>query len=244
MAKVLEACYQDVMQVCRNGHVVTDRLHGCPEAGRGHCDRCGAATLDRCLTCGQEMAGAVSIPGLLPVGGRQPPQYCSTCGAAFPWATRGQPPEADPSYLLDKLLRRLPRVIQQLRSRRSDRPPFRVEDERDLEDLLRALLPLHFEDVRPESRTPRYALTTRTDFLLARERIAITAKFALPPVSELQLTEQWREDIAYWREQRNCRMLIGFAYDPEGLIRDPPAHEAAWAIQEDAWEARCVVGER
>src|SRR5262249_22287726 len=112
MGKLLEAGRQDVMQVCRNGHVVTDRLHGCPEAGRGHCDRCGAAALDRCLACGKEMAGAVSIPGLLPVGGGQPPQYCSTCGAAFPWATRRQPPEADPSFQLDKLLRRLPRVVQ------------------------------------------------------------------------------------------------------------------------------------
>jgi hypothetical protein len=190
------------------------------------------------------MAGAVSITGLLPVGGRQPPQYCSTCGAAFPWAARRQPPEADPSFQLDRLLRRLPRVVQQLRSRWGDRPPFRVEDERDLEDLLRALLPLYFDDVRPESRTPRYAPTTRTDFLLARECIAVTVKSALPPVGERQLAEEWREDVAYWHGQSNCRMLIGFVYDPEGRLRDPRAYEAALAFREDAWEARCVIGER
>jgi hypothetical protein len=43
---------QDVMQVCRNGHVITGLLRTCPERGLSHCDRCGAPTLDRCLTYG------------------------------------------------------------------------------------------------------------------------------------------------------------------------------------------------
>ena len=42
----------DVMQVCRNGHVITDMLRAHPESGLSHCDRCGAPTLDRCLTYG------------------------------------------------------------------------------------------------------------------------------------------------------------------------------------------------
>jgi hypothetical protein len=148
---------------------------------------------------------------------------------------------SDPRFHLEHLLRRLPRVIRQLRARRDGRPPFRVDDERDLEDLLRSLLPLHFDDVRPESRTPRYASSTRTDFLLAPERIAVTVKYARPPIGEPQLAEQWREDIAYWRRPRNCRTLFAFIYDPEGWLRDQSAHESAWAFQEDAWEARCVI---
>ena len=242
MTPAIEAAVHDTMQVCRNGHVVTDRLHACPEGGFTHCTRCGATTLDRCETCGQELPGAITIPGLLPIGGRQPPHYCSACGAAFPWATRRRPPAPDARANLENLLRRLPRVICQLRSRLSDRPPFRVADERDLEDLLRSLLPLHFDDVRSESRTPCYAFTTRTDFLLARERIAVTVKYARPPIREPQLTEQWREDAAYWRGQRDCRTLMGFVYDPEGSLCDPSAQELAWAVQEDAWEARCVIG--
>jgi hypothetical protein len=239
--RTMNVAIHDVMQVCRNGHVVTDRLHACPEAGRGHCDRCGAVTFDRCQTCGEELPGAVCIPGLLPIGGRQPPHYCPTCGAAFPWAPRRRLPDSDPRSELENLLRRLPRVVRQLRSRCGDRPPFRVDDERDLEDLLRSLLPLRFDDVRPESRTPRYASCTRTDFLLAPEHLAVTAKYARPPLGEPQLAEQWREDVGYWRGQRNCRTLIGFVYDPEGQLRDPSAHEAAWFIRENAWEARCVV---
>src|ERR671939_1778842 len=79
---------QDVMQVCRNGHVITDLLHTFPERALSHCDRCGAVTLSRCLTCGREIPGAVYVPGAVPLGSRRPPQYCPTCGAAFPWAER------------------------------------------------------------------------------------------------------------------------------------------------------------
>ena len=40
---------QDAMQVCRNGHVITDLLRTCPERARTHSDRCGAATMDRSI---------------------------------------------------------------------------------------------------------------------------------------------------------------------------------------------------
>src|SRR4051812_6102597 len=143
------SCGQDVMQVCWNGHVITDLLRAYPERGRDHCDRCGAQTLHRCLTCGQELPGAIPVPGLTPVGECRPPRYCSECGAAFPWARETSPPFAAPLVGLDVLLRRLPLVVRQLRCRQTERPPFRVEGERDLEDLLRALLALHSEDVRP-----------------------------------------------------------------------------------------------
>src|SRR5262249_17380791 len=141
MSNLIDGCMHNVMQVCHNGHVITDLLTTYPERGLRHCDRCGAPTCDRCRTCGQPIAGAVSVRGLVPAGQLSPPQSCSTCGAAFPWAKRAAPTTAlSPLAILETLLRRLPRVIRQLRVRQGDRPPFRVEDERDLEDLLRAVL--------------------------------------------------------------------------------------------------------
>jgi hypothetical protein len=234
---------QDVMQVCRNGHVITDLLRSCPERGLSHCDRCGASTIDRCPTCGRELPGAIAVPGLHPVGARQPPRYCPTCGAAFPWTERPRP-AASPSPLatLEGLLRRLPLVVRQLRVRQGDRPPFRVTDERDLEDLLRALLPLHFDDIRPQCRTPRYAPATRTDFLLAPERIAVTAKLARPDMRESALAEQLREDAAHYRRERACRTLVSYIHDPEGLLREPHLLTATWVEPGDEFEVRCVVG--
>src|SRR5437763_1122691 len=138
----------DVMQVCVNGHVITDLLYSQPDTGRTHCDRCGAATLERCRTCGRELPGAIPVPGLIPVGERRPPQHCPTCGASFPWSARpGRAWQPAPLAVLEGKLRRLPLVARQLRCRHGERPPFRVDDGYDLEDLVRALLPLHFDDV-------------------------------------------------------------------------------------------------
>jgi len=232
----------DVMQVCRNGHVITDLLRTNPDSGLTHCDRCGAVTLERCPTCGRELPGALAIPGPRPLGTRQPPLYCATCGAAFPWTDRPRPtPGPGPLVLLEGLLRRLPLAIHQLRARHGDRPAFRIHDVRDLEDLIRALLPLHFDDVRLEGRTPRYAVSNRTDFLLAPEQIGLTVKHAGPDQRGPQLAQQWEEDVAYYRHLRNCRTLIGFTYDPEGLLRHFPWPGLADPPPDEELELRWVV---
>ena len=235
-----EGPVQDVMQVCRNGHVITDLLRACPESGLAHCDRCGAPTTDRCETCGKEVPGGIAAVGLHAVGARRPPAYCAVCGAAFPWTERPRLVVPEPLARLETMLSRLPRVIRQLRFRQGERPPFRVTDERDLEDLLRALLALHSDDVRPQCRTPRYAPATRTDFLLAAEGIVVTAKLVRSDVREAQLAEQLREDAAYYRGQGGCRVVVVYVHDPEGLLREPRALTAGRDGEEP--EVRCVAG--
>jgi hypothetical protein len=231
---------QDVMQVCRNGHVITDRLRSDPDSGRTHCDRCGAATLDHCATCGADLPAAAGLLGLVPIGTWPAPRHCPTCGAAFPWG-RNPRPGPEPVAVLEALLRRLPLVIRQLRWRQGDRTPFKVDDQRDLEDLLRALLPLRFDDVRLENRTPSYSPSTRTDLVLAPERIALTVKYARPELRETQLAEQGREDIAYYRQRGGCRILIAYIYDPEGLLRDWPLLGSIKSEAREDFEMRCVV---
>jgi hypothetical protein len=235
---------RDAMLVCRNGHVITDLLQSCPDSAAHRCDRCGAATLDHCTTCGRRLPGAVPVPGLRPIGRATPPAYCAQCGAAFPW-TRRPSVAAPPLAALETLLRRLPRVIRQLRSRHRDRPPFRVVDIHDLEDLLRAVLPLRFDDVRPLSRTPSYAAVTRTDFLIASpaggRTLALTTKWATAELSESALTTQWTEDVAYHEAQRDCGALLALVYDPEARLPDPPGLELAWARSQCDLEQGCVV---
>jgi hypothetical protein len=244
MATTPDTTVRDVMLVCRSGHVITERLRTVPESGAERCDRCGAATLDRCPTCGHVLPGAMLLPGLLPVGRPRPPAFCSVCGAAFPWTRRPVAP-APPVAALEALLRRLPRTIHELRSRHGDRPPFRVADLCDLEDLLRALLPLQFDNVRPLRRTPSYAAATRTDFLLVPpaggRTVALTAKWVTPDLTELELARQWDEDVTYHEGQRDCGLLVGFVHDPAGRLRDAAALETAWSRPRGDVELRCVV---
>jgi hypothetical protein len=244
MATTLDTTGRDVMLVCRNGHVITDRLRTCPETEAVHCDRCGAVTLDRCPTCGQPVPGAVHLPGLLPVGHPRPPAYCSLCGAAFPWTHRPAP-APPPLAALETMLRRLPRVVHELRVRHGDRPPFRVADLYDLEDLLRAVLPLCGQEVRPLGRVPSYAAATRTDFLLlppaGGRAFVLTPKWVRADLTEAVLSKQWDEDVSHHEGQRHCGVLVAFVYDPEGRLRDPAALEAAWSRPRGDVELRCVV---
>jgi hypothetical protein len=232
----------DVMQVCVNGHVITSLLHSNPGRGLSHCDRCGAATLDRCPTCGHSLPGAVPVPGLVLLGELRPPLHCHVCGAMFPWATAPEN-SAVPSPLsaLETLLRRLPRAIRQLRSRQGHRPPFRVEDEHDLEDLLRALLPLYFDNVRPECRTPRYAADTRTDFLLPEEGLSVLVKQVQVAGRASSFDDQVQEDVAYYARQRFAGTLVIFLYDPEGRVREPRQAERGWSRSDNELSVACVV---
>jgi hypothetical protein len=132
-----------------------------------------------------------------------------------------------------------------LRCRHGERPPFRAADLWDLEDLLRALLPLCCDDVRPLSRTPSYAAATRTDFLLVSpaggRTVALTPKWVTAGLTETDLTAQWDEDVSYHEGQCDCGLLVGFVYDPEGRLPDAAALATAWSRPRGDVELRCVV---
>ncbi len=231
----------DVLLVCSSGHVITDRLQTCPEQGFGHCPRCGADTLSQCPTCGHELPGAMLSLGPVPIGTSRPPQYCALCGAAFPWAPRPQPPDSVSLDLFESLLRRLPRVARALRYRQDEQPPFHVEDVHDLEDLLRALLPIHFDDAVAESRTPSYTPRRRTDYLLHSGTVSITAKYAGRGFDERQLARELLEDVAYYQRRAGCTTVVCFVYDPEGFLAEPGRLEAVWSRPHDNLRVRCVI---
>ena len=65
--------------------------------------------------------------------------------------------------------RRFPLFVDRLQNRQRSRNPVCVDDEYDVQDLLHAILKLHFDDVRPEEVTPSYAgSASRVDFYLPR----------------------------------------------------------------------------
>jgi hypothetical protein len=220
---------RDVMQVCLSGHVITDVLASHPEQGSSHCDRCGSPTLSRCSTCGDGIPGAAPLAGLMPIGRRPAPQHCPSCGAAFPWAVEEGPTPA-PNTLaeIQALLRRLPRAARQLRERHAGRPTLRVHDVHDVEDLLRAALHLQFDNVRRETRTPAYTSDVRTDFVVAPDQIAVTAKLLTANV-EPQIGSEIHEDTLYYQRRPEISAIVVLVYDPEQFLRDRQYFEAARA---------------
>ena len=78
--------YYDQMQVCLNGHQITDRAREYPHHRSKHCKDCGASTIDACPQCAAPIKGDYVVQGVLSIGHATPtPNYCDNCGSAFPW---------------------------------------------------------------------------------------------------------------------------------------------------------------
>jgi len=237
----IQELQRDGMLVCWNGHVITDRLRARPDLRLARCDRCGAPTLHLCPTCGEELPGANRAHGLEPIGTRPVPRTCPQCGVEFPWAGRVAAVATDPLGQLQRLLRRLPLVARQLQSRHAGRPPFAVRDDRDLEDLVRSLLPLHFDDVRPVTRTPRYEPGTRTDFVLPPEGLVIAAHLVLLGMTEADVMNRLALDVAHCEERSPPDRLVFFVYDPERRLPNPERLEVQWSRGDEELGVTCVI---
>lgn len=111
---------------------------------------------------------------------------------------------------------------RQLRQRHDSRPTLEVDDEYDVQDLLHALLHLHFTDIRPEEWTPSYAgSSSRMDFLLKQEKLVIEVKKTRKGLGAKEVGEQLIVDIERYQAHPDCKALICFVYDPEGRIANP-----------------------
>ena len=79
---------------------------------------------------------------------------------------------------IEQILNRFHKVVKQLAKRHGGRKPLTITDEYDVQDLLKALFAIDFEDVRPEEWTPGYAGSSgkRMDFLFKKHGIVVEAK--------------------------------------------------------------------
>ena len=135
--------------------------------------------------------------------------------------------EQSPLLLIEQICLRFHCIARQLRSRHAGRATLDVQDEYDLQDLMHALLSLHFIDIRPEEYTPSYAgKASRMDFLLKQESIVIELKMTRDGLAPKDLTTQLIEDIERYKTHPNCQALVCFVYDPGGLIPNPRGIEA------------------
>jgi hypothetical protein len=113
-----------------------------------------------------------------------------------------------------------------LAARHDNRATVSVGDEYDVQDLLCALLKLHFTDVRPEEWTPSYAgNASRMDFLLKPEHLVVEAKMTRKGLGQKELVTQLAEDILRYQSHQDCKTLICFVYDPSGKCSNPTALE-------------------
>ncbi len=151
-------------------------------------------------------------------------------------------PEQTPLLLVEQICSRFHLVTRQIRYRHGGRPTIDVQDEYDAQDLMHALLRLHFVDVRPEEYTPSYAgKASRMDFLLKQESIVLELKMTRSGFGAKELSTQLIEDIERYKAHPDCRSLVCFVYDPAGLIPNPRGIEADLQRSDGPFPVRVLI---
>jgi hypothetical protein len=144
--------------------------------------------------------------------------------------------------ILRSHLQRFHSVVRQLSVRRENRPTLIVNDEYDVQDLLRSLLVLTFNDVRPEEWNPSYAgKSSRVDFFLPEEETAIEVKKPRRGQSEKDIGDELIIDIERYQRRPDCTRLICFIYDPDLFIGNPVGFVGEISRRTDSFSVEVVI---
>ncbi|NEG87261.1 malate dehydrogenase [Pantoea agglomerans] len=120
------------------------------------------------------------------------------------------------------ILERFPAFCRQLEERHDGRATFEINDEYDVQDLVHALLMLHFDDIREEEASPSHAgASSRQDFILKKERIVIEVKKTRKSLNARKIGEELIIDMSRYRAHPDCETLICFVYDPDRRVKNP-----------------------
>ena len=124
--------------------------------------------------------------------------------------------------ILQDIFERFNRFYLQTRQRYNNREPlFSITDEYDIQDIVHALLKLHFDDIRPEDYIPEHAGSkSKIDFLLKKEKILIEIKITSEKLDANKLGKQLRDDIPHYKNHPDCKYIIFFIYDPLTIINN------------------------
>jgi hypothetical protein len=150
--------------------------------------------------------------------------------------------DADPAAKIVALCRRFHLFVEKIRLRQRSRVPLTVQDEYDVQDLLHAILKLHFDDVRPEEWTPSYAgKASRADFFLPRERTIIEAKMTRANLGQKEVANELIVDVARYATFPNVDNLVCLVYDPDRRCSNPSALESDLAASGGRLRVAAVV---
>ncbi|MGR7526932.1 PD-(D/E)XK nuclease domain-containing protein [Klebsiella aerogenes] len=123
-----------------------------------------------------------------------------------------------------------------MNSRYNNRRGLTIDDEYDVQDLLRAILALHYDDVNAESTVPyQLGSNSRVDFLIRDIGIAIEVKKTSKSVRDSKLAEQIITDVHRYSSHPFCKDVIFFIYDPEHFIKNPAG------LQNDLEKINCEI---
>ncbi|MEQ8638384.1 hypothetical protein [Gimesia maris] len=150
--------------------------------------------------------------------------------------------DEEPFKIVEHICTRFHLIAKQLSSRYADRETLLCEDEYDVQDLLHAILHLHFDDIRKEEWSPSYAGgCSRVDFLLKDEKIVIEVKKTRKSLTTKLLGDQLIIDSEKYRAHPDCKKIFCFVYDPDSSIINPRGIEKDLYKKEIDFEVKVLI---
>lgn len=112
--------------------------------------------------------------------------------------------------------------INYLSKRKHNRPPFNIENEYDVQDLLYIIVKSIFSDAKFEEFTSKHAGTTKKiDIVLPSINVVIEVKYVRDKNHANSITDEIKIDIESYHVHPNCETLCVLIYDPEKNLIDP-----------------------
>ena len=113
-------------------------------------------------------------------------------------------------------------VQRSLNHRHDSRAGFDVNDEYDVQDLLRSLLVVFFDDVRAESTVREYAGgASRIDFVLPQSHVAVEIKKSRGSMTSRDLANELIIDRDRYAVDDRISHLVCLVFDLEGRLINP-----------------------
>jgi hypothetical protein len=147
-----------------------------------------------------------------------------------------------PSRVIESLFERFHSVALEINRRHDNRNSLVINDEYDVQDLLRGLLMLHFDDIRDEEYTPSYGgFCARMDLLLRNEQIVIETKMVRKGLSQKKIRDELIIDKAHYKVHPKCKKLYCLVYDPEEKTKNPRGFERDLSDRVDGFETKVFI---
>jgi len=111
--------------------------------------------------------------------------------------------------------------VNALQDRRDNRPDFVIEEERDVHDLLYALLKPVFPESRVEEYTTKHAeKSKKIDIIVPEISTGIEVKYTHNTSQARDLGDELKIDIESYHVHENCDNMIAVIWDAERHIED------------------------
>jgi hypothetical protein len=123
--------------------------------------------------------------------------------------------------LVMQVLNGFPAASRVLSERQRGRPPYVIENEYDVQDLLFAMLRSVFEDARREDWTPKLAgASKRIDVVVPSVDVVVEAKFVRDVRHAKKVGDELRVDFESYHSHPHCKHLIALVHDPSQHLPD------------------------